>query len=203
MAFIFIPLFLILASAVGIFLIIWRKMPYLKKLTVSDVQSGQSIWLDLLPELANGINSTRLKRYREVWLLELEKFLRRLRVLSMRMDRMSDSLIKKIRNITERKHLSVGASPVAPASPSATLKTQEQIEQATIDELKKEEQRLIIEIAKNPKNSSLYEILGDLYLKMSNFADAKESYEAAIELNPAKEELKKKHSQAVEGVIKK
>ena len=68
--------------------------------------------------------------------------------------------------------------------------------------MKKEEQRLIIEIAKNPKSSSLYETLGDLYVKMNNFTDAKESYEAAIELDPSKEELKKKHSQAVENVLK-
>ena len=181
----------------GIFLIVWRKMPYLRKLTVTDVQSGQSIWSDLFPELANGVNSTRLKHYRGVWLLELEKVLRRLRVMSMKMDRTSDSLIKKIRSVTERRHPSTGASG-STASPSVVLKTEEQTKQATIDEMKKEEQKLIIEIAKNPKNSSLYEVLGDLYIKMSNFADAKESYEAAIELNPQKEELKKKHSQAVE-----
>ena len=201
MAFIFIPLVFVLVSAIGIFFIVWKKMPYLKKLTVTDVQS-ESIWSDLFPELANGINSTRLKHYRGVWLLELEKFLRRLRVMSMKMDRMSDSLIKKIRNVTERKHPSAGASPAASALPSAVLKIEEQTKQATTDEMKREEQRLIIEIAKNPKNSSLYDVLGDLYVKMSNFADAKESYEAAIELNPAKEELKKKHSQALQNMVK-
>lgn len=198
--FILLPILLILASAGGIFVIVWRKMPYLKKLTVTDVQSGQSIWSDLFPELTNGVNSTRLKHYRGVWLLELEKVLRRFRVMSMKMDRMSDSLIKKIRNVTERKHPSTDSGPAA--SPAAVLKTEEQTKQATSDETKKEEQKLIIEIAKNPKNSALYEVLGDLYMKMSNFADAKESYEAAIELNPAKEELKKKHSQAVENVVK-
>ncbi|MBI2068568.1 MAG: tetratricopeptide repeat protein [Candidatus Yanofskybacteria bacterium] len=193
-----IPLILILASAGGIFFIVWRKVPYLKKLTVTDVQSGQSIWSDLFPELANGVNSTRLKHYRGVWLLELEKFLRRLRLMSMKMDRMSDSLIKRIRNVTERKHPSAGVSPAASASPSATAESIRE----TVEDLKREEQKLIIEIAKDPKNSSLYEVLGDLYVKMSNFADAKESYEAAIELNPANEELKKKHSQAVENVVK-
>lgn len=190
--YILIPLLLILASAVGIFVIVWRKMPYLKKLTVTDVQSGQSMWSDLFPELVNGVNSTRLKHYRGVWLLELEKFLRRLRVMSMKMDRMSDSLIKKIRNVTERKH-EHHAAPV--------LEAKEMTKENTREDIKKEEQRLIIEIAKNPKNSALYEVLGDLYMKMSNFADAKESYEAAIELNPTEEELKKKHSQAVEKVL--
>ena len=195
--FILIPLVLVLASAAGIFFIVWRKMPYLRKLTVTDVQSGQSIWSDFFPELANGVNSTRLKHYRGVWLLELEKVLRRLRVMSMKMDRMSDSLIKKIRNVTERKHEKHHGAAAAETGATTFAKAAEPIRE-TIEDFKREEQKLIIEIAKNPKNSALYEVLGDLYMKMSNFADAKESYEAAIELNPANEELKKKHSQAIE-----
>lgn len=191
--FILIPFLLILASAIGIFVIVWKKVPYLGKLTVADAQLGPSIWADFFPELTNGVNGTRLKHYRGVWLLELEKFLRRLRLMSMKMDRMSDSLIKKIRNITERKHPSTGSGPAA----SSLAVPEEKAE-----DLKREEQRLIIEIAKNPKNPALYEVLGDLYMKISNFVDAKESYEAAIELNPAKEELKKKHSQATESVVK-
>jgi len=200
MAFIFIPLVFVLVSAIGIFFIVWKKMPYLKKLTVTDVQS-ESIWSDLFPELANGINSTRLKHYRGVWLLELEKFLRRLRVMSMKMDRMSDSLIKKIRNVTERKHEKPHGPADAETGETTVAKAAEPIRE-TVDDFKREEQKLIIEIAKNPKNSSLYDVLGDLYMKMSNFADAKESYEAAIELNPAKEELKKKHSQALQNMVK-
>src|SRR3989344_9279618 len=195
MAFIFIPLVFVLVSAIGIFFIVWKKMPYLKKLTVTDVQS-ESIWSDLFPELANGINSTRLKHYRGVWLLELEKFLRRLRVMSMKMDRMSDSLIKKIRNVTERKHEKPHGPADAETGETTVAKAAEPIRE-TVDDFKREEQKLIIEIANNPKNSALYEVLGDLYMKMSNFADAKESYEAAMELNPANEELKIKHSQAV------
>ena len=56
----------------------------------------------------------------------------------------------------------------------------------------------IIEIAQNPKDSRLYEKLGDLYVEMENWNDAKESYEAAIELNPTAEELKRKLSTALE-----
>ena len=66
--------------------------------------------------------------------------------------------------------------------------------------LKNEEQRLIMEIAKNPKDARLYEALGDLYMEMSGFIDAKESYEAAIELNPQDESLKQKLSSALEGL---
>ena len=41
-------------------------------------------------------------------------------------------------------------------------------------------------------------MLGDLYVKMKNFTDAKESYEVAIELDPGNEELKKKLSSVLE-----
>ena len=64
--------------------------------------------------------------------------------------------------------------------------------------LKNEEERLIIEIAQNPKNAALYESLGDLYIEMSNFNDAKESFEAAIELNPQDESIKQKLSSVLE-----
>lgn len=198
--FILIPLVLVLVSAVGIFFIVWRKMPYLKKLTVADAQLGPSIWSDLFPEFSRGINNTRLKHYRGVWLLELEKFLRRLRLVSMKMDRKSESLIKKIRNVTEKKHEKHHGTASIETRETTVTKAPEPIKE-TIEDFKREEQKLVIEIAKNPKNPALYEVLGDLYVKMSNFADAKESYEAAIELNPAKEELVKKHSQAVEKVL--
>ena len=198
MVFILIPFVIILLSAAGIFAIIWRKLPYLRKLSVADVHSEPGILVDLFPEFTGHINSAWLKHYRAVWFIELEKFLRRLRVLSLKMDRTSTALIKKIRNVTAPTPKGVGV----PTEASGKEKHEVKEQPATVDEMKKEEQRLIIEIAKNPKNSSLYEVLGDLYMKMSNFADAKESYEAAIELNPTKEELKKKHSQAVENVIK-
>jgi len=201
MAFILIPLVLILLSATGIFVIIWRKVPYLKKLSVADVQLEPSIWAEFFPELSEKINTIQLKHYREVWLFELEKLLRRLRVLSLKMDRVSGSLIKRIRRFTERKHHENLQIPPVEIKETNSIKTKEFVKQEIKKDMRKEEQRLIIEIAKDPKNSSLYETLGDLYVKMGNFPDAKESYEAALALDPQKEELIKKHSQAVEKVI--
>lgn len=195
-----IPLTLILASAIGIFVIVWRKRPYLEKLYVTEVKSESSVWSDLFPELEGSLNGSKLKHYRGIWLLELEKFLRRLRVVSMKMDRASDSWIKKIRSSTEKKHPKVHTE-ASGIEKFSIARTPEQTRQDLIEESKREEQRLIIEIAKNPKNSALYESLGDLYVKMGNLSDAKESYEAAIELNPAKEELVKKRSQTAENVV--
>lgn len=200
--FLVIPLSLILVSAIGIFVIIQRKMPYLKKLTPEANVDG-SIFADFAPELYTVLESAKVQEYKNLWFLELEKFLRRLRVVSLKMDRVSDAWIKRIRrgnafrmitsfdddttNINELKPIQNPAVKVE-ARPSAY-------------DMKREEQRLIIEIAKNPKDAKLYETLGDLYLTMGNSADAKESFEAAIELNPNSEALAKKHSQTIEKVV--
>lgn len=190
--FILAPLMLIVASVMMISVIVFRKMPYLNKLT-PESHPGGNVLDDLFPELSDVFENLKFKEYGNLWLIELEKFLRRLRVVSLKMDRISDSWIKKIRSgnisratisaVTDKKEV-IDFS--VPQIQSSTV--------VTIEDLKKEEQRLIIEIAKNPKDTKLYEVLGDLYVKMNSFSDAKESFEAAIELSPHNEHLKQKLS---------
>ena len=210
--FIIIPLILISASVVGISVIVYRKMPYLNKLTPETHLPSQTgvmgdFLTDLFPELSEGFKNLKLKEYWILWLIELEKLLRRLRVISLKMDRISDSWIKRIRKGTERKHGSVeNVFPGEDMNPVRSLArdkvaSPENLGEDTSNWMKKEEQKLIIEIAKNPKDSKLYEVLGDLYVMMNNFSDAKESFEAAIELNPHNEELQKKLSQVLEKIV--
>ncbi len=59
-------------------------------------------------------------------------------------------------------------------------------------DLKAEEQRLIIEIAKNPKDATLYRELGNIYMKTGEINDAWESFKKALELEPTDEESKGK-----------
>src|SRR3990167_122051 len=94
--FILTPLILLLVSVVGISVIIFRKMPYLNKLT-PETHIGGNVLADLFPEFSERFKSLKLKEYGNLWLVELEKLLRRLRVVSLKMDRISDSWIKKIR----------------------------------------------------------------------------------------------------------
>ena len=118
----------------------------------------------------------------------------------MRIDRLSNTLIYKIRKGYESNEQSViqdVETKSVEVIPTPVIKTQEN----NAETWKREEQRLIIEIAKNPKDSKLYGLLGELYVKMGDYSDAKESFEAAIELDPANEELKKKHSVVTEKVI--
>ena len=121
-------------------------------------------------------------------------------IASLKMDRLSDSLIKKIRSKNYSNNIQAYAK-------SDTLKheeskSNEELKNNEREEFKRSEQRLIIEIAKNPKNMAFYEELGDLYSEAGEHKDAKESYEAAIELNSNNDELKKKLSQALEKLNK-
>lgn len=204
-----IPLILIAASAGGILFIVWRKLPRLKELaeiesnsTVAESSNGASpksdwrhVFYDLCPEIWNWAKGIEVKEYREMWLVEMEKLLRRLRLASMKIDRFSDSLIKKV-----RKHTYSGNGSAFSVSEVSKDKQDTGAKADDKTELKKNEQRLIIEIAKNPKNAVLYEELGDLYAKAGDHRDAKESYEAAIELNSNNEELKKKLSSTFEKI---
>lgn len=198
--FLIIPLILILVSAGGIFFIIWRKLSRLQELAEiesSNGSMGDSGWrflaYDLCPEACDWVRSIKVKEYTQIWLVEAEKFLRRLRLASLKMDRFSGFLIKKIRKRTySGNSASFSVAEIGKDKQEIEIKTDEK------SELKKSEQGLIIEISKNPKNAALYEELGDLYTKMGESRDAKESYEAAIELNSNSEELKKKLSQALE-----
>lgn len=219
--FLLVPLSLIVVSILGILLVVLRKKNYLSKLyslnTAGNVENSTAInfnfsWKkygeDFFPEIKTLFNRLEIHKYKGHWLMEIEKILRRIRVIFMRIDRWSDSTIKKIRKIHINNTLndsgrSFKSDPVESfIEPNRINKNKpESVESDTSIShifLKNEEERLIIEIAKNPKNPKLYEELGDIYMEMSGFIDAKESYEAAIELNPQSEELKLKLSSVLE-----
>ena len=203
--FIIVPLLLIIGSLSGIAIIVHRKLPHLKKLIPETNESGNGIVKDFFPELFAWFGSMEFKSYKQLSLTEVEKFLRRLRVMSLKIDHMSDSMIKKIRKVQLTNHLekAVIERPSPDVEPKrAERSSQDQTGQSMaqhsdnigIGTLKAREQKLIIDIAQNPKDSELYEELGDLYLKMNSAQDAKESYEAALELNPSDIALARKYS---------
>lgn len=210
--FILAPLLLIFASLLGIAIIIWRKKSYLNKIyalnmagngdkTVSNVFTFS--WIsyggEFFPEIKSLLEKIKIHEYKTMWLMEAEKFLRKTRLVFMRVDRLSDSLIKKIRRVHVNSQLN------GHINKEITVDKKEEFDSVSVPKqtispafLKNEESRLIMEIAKNPKDSQLYEALGDLYMEMENWTDAKESYEASIELNPQNELLKQKLSSALE-----
>lgn len=211
--FILIPLSLIFVSLLGIFFIVYKKKNYLEKLyslnTAGDNNSNIVLQrfnlidfsMELFPEIKQLFSKIEIDKHKATWLMETEKFLRRMRLISLRMDRLSDGWIKKIRRV----HTNGKLNGHAPNEQIETLSSTTSVAIPTVEDkkispnfLKNEEERLIIEIAQNPKDYKLYEALGDLYVEMGSYVDAKESYEAAIELNSQDEYLKKKLSFALE-----
>lgn len=188
--FILIPFFLIIISVVGIAVIVWRKMPFLRKLTPEANETNGSIVYEFFPEIAGGIKNFDFQRHKNIWLVEFEKALRKLRVIALRIDSLFELLIKKTRGVYINN-----AKIETPAQLEEEKGTPKVVEKPNLaEELKKEEQRLIIEIAKDPKNAGLYETLGDLYQKTADYNDAKEAYEAAMKLKPDDERIKLKLS---------
>lgn len=217
--FLIIPLSLVIISIIGITVIILRKKSYLSKLYTlntagngGNVSSSDFSWKtyggEFFPELQPLLNKIGVKNYKSAWLMEIEKFLRKSRVVFLRFDRISDSMIKRIRKI----HLNdkLGGHLTGEVRVSNRLESDEELPavdsapEKTISPifLKNEEERLIMEIAKNPKDARLYQSLGDLYMEMNNFTDAKESFEAAVELDPQNELFKVKLSSALEKIVK-
>jgi tetratricopeptide (TPR) repeat protein len=203
--FLYIPLLIFVASLAALAIIIWKKWPFLKKLSSSDSieiepEKSSDLFSEFFPELKEYLKDIKINEYKDMWLLEIEKFLRRLRVLSLRVDRASGTLIRKIREVNS----DTVSAPVQIASKEqVSVEGQDKKSDSAViqEQLKKDEQKLILEIAKNPKDAKLYVSLAELYIQLGNFSDAKESYDAAIELDPNNEELKMRRSKIVEMMV--
>ncbi len=193
--FIIVPLIFIVGSLVGMAIIVRRKLPYLRKLSPESHEFGEHIFSDFFPELVGWFKGIKWHEYNQISLRETEKLLRRLRLVVLKVDHVSERLIRKVRRTHITAHLEQVATeaekPVEPLVPDHTVVLPLQ---PTHEELKAREQQLIIEISQDPKNSGLYETLGDLYLKMSSIPDAKEAYEAALGFNPDNLVIARKYS---------
>jgi len=208
------PLLLIFSSLLGITVIVWRKWEYIKKLAMIESGSSEEVYgsldfslgrygRELFPEVEEFIKKIKFDEYKTSWLLEVEKLLRKIRLIFLKIDSFSDSLIKKVRRVHANGKLNGQATNEVVEHINGTQTQKDLLSSQSISPafLRNEEERLIIEIAHNPKDHQLYEKLGDLYVEMNGFVDAKESYEAAIELSPQNEALKQKLSSTLEKIL--
>ncbi len=190
--FITIPLILIGLSLIGMTIVIRRKLLYLRKLSPEAHEVSDNMLEDFFPELIAWFSQIPWRQYRQSSLQELEKGLRRMRLVFLKIDHASARLIQKVRYT----HMEHTASSVQTA-PQAEVMVPEQmaiVSKPTLEDLKGQEQQLIIDIAQDHSNAGLYEKLGDLYLKMENTQDAKEAYEAGLGFNPDNSTLARKYS---------
>ncbi len=193
--FFFIPFSIFLVS---LFLTVWivvRKFVYLRKLTPEVLESSAAVqenfWAEFFPELTDYLKKVKVREYGVIFLAEFEKFLRRLRLISLKIDTLTNRLIHKVRKTTVHHEGILTKEAEAENGRGAETPVQTGKE-AKKKDLKEEEQRLIIEIAKNPKDAGLYKELGRIYMKTGEWHDAAESFKKALELNPEDNEAKTK-----------
>ncbi len=188
------PLATFLISITAIFWLAARKFVYLKKLAPGVIDNldvvQESFWAEFFPEAAQHLKMAKLREYGAAILAEFEKFLRRLRLISLRVDIFMSQLVHRVRKSNARREETLGkeAESEAEKDISRPVRTGD----AKKQDLKEEEQRLIIEIAKNPKDAELYKKLCQVYLKTGDNGDAFESFKKALELNPEDVETKAK-----------
>lgn len=198
--FIITPLIVLVAAFGLMFYVASRKFSYLRKLDTNHVEVGQQeikdwkgFWLAMYPEFLRFFEKSNVAGHKSSLLLESEKMLRKVRLASLRVNNLSDRLINKVRTSHEH-HLRLQEETKVEPAPEFTHSTMEEVIQSSLPaaDLKKEEQKLIMEIAKDPKNPKLYKLLGDLYLKLEQFDDARESYLSASRLDPTIKGIKRK-----------
>ena len=168
-----IPLSLILISSLAIFVVVWRKFPQLKRLTLENFNGG--FWGNFFPEVDGFLKRINFGKYRGKFFNEVEKGLRFVRVASLRVDRATNEMIHKV-----KKNGSNGQGEEV----EGILEIQR--------DFKGEEDKLITAISEEPQNTVLYKKLGDLYVEMNNAEDAVEAFKVAVELNSEDREAQKK-----------
>src|SRR3989344_7570025 len=155
--YIILPLVVIVISTAVMAVVVGRKVPYLRKLPVDAGVPESGIVGGFLPEVFHFFKKIDLSFYQDLFFKELEKFLRRLRVVSLKIDSFTKQLIDKIR--TKRPAAERPASEVELAfgkqsqvDESGQKAGTSNIGAGTVESFeekqKKEEHSLIIEIAK-------------------------------------------------------
>ncbi|MDP3730940.1 MAG: tetratricopeptide repeat protein [bacterium] len=179
--YIIVPLIIIAGSVAIMAAIVWRKFPYLKKLPIDSASPEIGLWTGFFPEAGHYLKKIDFRLYRDLFYKELEKFLRRLRVVSLKLDTFTHHLIDKIRANGNGavEHLTPKSESKEAEVPVVVIPVLSREEKQ-----KKDEHALIIEIAKNPKTPELYKRLADIYILTENFADAAEALKTALKLDP-------------------
>ena len=197
-----IPLSILAVSVVVISVIIGRKFSYLKKLDPEVIDSNNTnglmavtgFWHEFLPEASDFIKGVDTSEYRKFYLSLSEKLLRRLRVVSLKIDSLTHRLITKIKSSNKAIAI-VEAERERESGATPDTGVQEQDKPIIIlsreEKLKQKEQELIIQIAQDPKDPELYKKLGNVYLQLKNPDDAAESFKVALKLKPDDEKTKK------------
>ncbi len=192
-------------SFVGLGFIVYRKIPVLSNLSEEEIT--------ILKRKKGIIQKIKEIDYKHHWLnfiISLEKFLRRLKIVFLKIENMLTKWIgglrgksqimtqkskdwirqreikrresKKSSSNDEKKEVSI---KINKKEDESQLIEEEEDDELSISELKKpikEEQEWIDLIVENPNNITAYKFLGLLYWKQHNYSDAKSSLEMSVKM---------------------
>lgn len=210
----FVLFLVIFFSLIGLAIVLFRKIPLLANLSEEE--------MTILSRRKGLLQKVQEIDYKQRWLnfmIGLEKFLRKIKIIFLKIENLLTKWIGWLRNrsqiMTQKsrdwikqkemkrrqkkealpdkqtKEISVKIEKEETIEPSLTL--EEEVDQLPISELKKpikEEQRWIDLIIENPKNITAYKFLGLLYWKQHNYNDAKASLEMAVKLGSKDRKVK-------------
>ena len=207
----FILYFLIAFSLVGLGIIIFRKIPILANLSEEEM-----IILARKKGIIQKMREINYKQYRFNLMVYLEKFLRRIKIIFLKIENLLGKWINWLRGRSQimsqksrewikqrdikKQKMEESLSNKTKDGISIKINKEEvenKIEQEeddlSISELKKpikEEQKWINLIIEDPKNITAYKFLGLLYWKQHNYLDAKNSLEMAVKLGSKDKKVK-------------
>lgn len=195
--FVIIPLSLALVALIVVTIVVWRKMSYLRKLTPEAHEFGDTMLHDYAPEMMDWLASIPWRRFVHNFLVEFEKVLRKGRLLMSSLDRASDKAIRKVRTVhqaTAKQEEAIIAQRQEEEARQA--EEPDELDMDDPEQLRQEEQRLIVAIAQNPKDVALYVQLARVYMRLESFSDAIEALQAAVKLAPEDEGIAKRLERA-------
>ena len=193
-------------SLAGLVFIIYRKIAVLSNLSEEEIT--------ILERKKGIIQKIKDVDYKHHWLnfiISLEKFLRRLKIIFLKIENLLTKWIRGLRGKSQimtqkskdwirqkeikrreskKKEVSI---EINKKEDKSQLIEEENDDEISISELKKpikEEQKWIDLIVENPDNITAYKFLGLLYWKQHNYSDAKSSLEMAIKFGSKDKKVK-------------
>jgi len=206
--------FLIVLSLIGLGAIIYRKIPLL-----ADLSKEEMTILERKKGIVQRIREINYKHHWFNFIISLEKFLRRLKIIFLKIENLLTKWITSLRTrskvtaqksrewirqkeMKRRKSQKSKIEDLKKTKEGISIRInkeddderlEEEDDQMPLSELKKpikEEQKWIDLIVENPKNITAYKFLGILYWKQHNYLDAKASLEMAVKLGSKDKKVK-------------
>lgn len=187
-----IPIGLFFVSLASMLYFVGRKFVYLKKLTPEAISNppatAATFWAGFFPEVLVWLGRVPWREYRVRLTAETEKLVRRMRLSFLKIDTLTHNLSLRLRRSTKH-HEAILKKEEAEEAITETVVA---VPAVPVLDPKEEEQHLIMEIAKNPKDKLLYLKLGDIYLKIGDAENARLSFQTVLDLDPENWYAKKK-----------